>query len=578
MAGPGNILIRVGAEAGQAISELGRVNHVMGDSMTRSEKMGATLKKAAVPATIALTAIAVGSKKAVDAASNLNEVVNKSEVIFGSSGKSVVAWSKHLAASFGLSSREALEAASNFGNMLVPMGYSRKEAAKTSKAMVELAGDMASFNNASPEETLAALESGLAGQSEPLRKFGVFLSQDRIEAEAVAKGLVKATVSAGDFAKAQAAVEDAHKKTAEALKDSGKGSVEYQKAQANVVYQEEKLKKVMDGKVPALNAQQKAAASLSLVMKDTADTQGDFARTGDSAANQARIQAAETENLSAALGQGLLPYYQAGQKLLIEITQATSEHTGVVKILVGVVATLSAGILAANVAFKAWTTVSKLAKAATVAYTIAQRALNIVMAMNPIGLAVAALALLVAGFIIAYKKSETFRDIVDGAMKVVKTAIGKVGDAFDTILKAAKAAFGWITDHWKIALFAFGPVGVAVKLLADNFDKVKSAAKAAFDAITNAIASVTQAVKDLIGWIGKIKVPKISLPHIGKAGPAGAYYMGGGPAVAGYAAAGPAPVTINFYGPTDPEGAAREISRVLRAHEVRQGRAPMRAG
>ena len=63
------------------------------------------------------------------------------------------------------------------GNMLVPMGIGRKKAAEMSKQLVELAADMASFNNASPEETLDALRSGLAGETEPLRKFGVFLNR-----------------------------------------------------------------------------------------------------------------------------------------------------------------------------------------------------------------------------------------------------------------------------------------------------------------------------------------------------------------------------------------------------------------
>ncbi|MGC4942143.1 hypothetical protein [Kribbella sp. DT2] len=58
----------------------------------------------------------------------------------------------------------------------------------------------------------------------------------------------------------------------------------------------------------------------------------------------------------------------------------------------------------------------------------AQKALNAVMRMNPIGLVVTALVLLVAGIVIAYKKSETFRTIVDGAMKGIKTAFGWVID------------------------------------------------------------------------------------------------------------------------------------------------------
>ena len=57
------------------------------------------------------------------------------------------------------------------------MGLGRGEAAKMSKGMVNLAGDMASFNNATPEETFEALRAGISGETEPLRRFGVRLSR-----------------------------------------------------------------------------------------------------------------------------------------------------------------------------------------------------------------------------------------------------------------------------------------------------------------------------------------------------------------------------------------------------------------
>jgi hypothetical protein len=527
VAGPGNILIRVGAEAGQAVSELSKVNRALGENMTKSEKIGAALKRAAVPATIALTAIAVGAKKAIAAASDLNEQTNKTMVVFGKSGSAVVAWSKTLASSFGLSQRAALEAAGVFGNMLVPMGFTRKEAAAMSKQMVELAGDMASFNNASPEETLQALRSGLAGESEPLRKFGVFLSDARLKQQALSQGLY-----------------------------SGKG---------------------------ALDAHAKAAATMALIMKDTADAQGDFARTADSAANAQRVQAAETENLTAALGQGLLPYYQAGLKLLISLTKATAGHTGAVKVAVGVVAGLSAAILAANAAMKAWTAMQAIAKAATIAWTIAQRALNFALASNPIGLVIVAVAALAAGLYIAYKRSETFRNIVNASLNSVAAAAAALARAFGRVVDAARSAFGWIIDHWRLGAFALGPLGAGIVLLANHFDRVRSAGVGAFnairgavDAVARAIAAVVDAVKNLIAWLGRIHVPKISLPHIPGTKEAGGY--GYAPVPAGQAVAAGGGVTVNFYGPVDPEGSARAIARVLRAHEVRQGRAAMRRG
>jgi phage-related protein len=523
VAGPGNILIRVGAETGQAVSELSRVNGALGQSMTKSEKVGAALKRAAVPATIALAAIAVGAKKAVDAASNLNEAVNKAGVVFGASSKDVVSWSRTLAQSFGLSETAALDAATQFGNMLVPMGFSRKEAAAMSKQMVELAGDMASFNNASPEETLAAIQSGLAGQARPLRQYGVFLDQARIKQQALTMGLW-----------------------------DGKG---------------------------AMDAHAKTAATTAIILKDTADAQGDSARTSDAAANQTRVLKAEQENLSATLGQSILPAYVAIQRVLLKVTEATAEHTGAVKVAVGIVAGLSAAVLIANAGFKAWTIATNIAKVATVLFSAANRALMVSMLSNPITLVVIAIVALGAALVIAYKRSETFRNIVNSALNSVAAAAHALGRAFTAIADAARAAFGWIVDHWRLAAFALGPLGAGIVLLANHFDKVRAAGVWAFNAIrsvvdglASAIRGVIDAVQSLISWLGRIKVPKISLPHVPGLN-AAAY--GYGPTPAGYAAAGATSsgLTVNFYGPTDPEGAARSIARVLRAHEVRQGRA-----
>jgi hypothetical protein len=530
VAGPGNILIRVGADAGQAVSELSKVNRALGDNMTKSEKIGAALKRAAVPATIALGAIAVGAKKAISAASDLNEQQNKAQVVFGKSGKAIVAWSKTLAESFGLSSTAALEAAGTFGNMLVPMGFSRKEAAKMSKTMVQLAGDMASFNNASPEETLAALRSGLAGESEPLRKFGVFLSDARLKQEALRQGLY-----------------------------SGKG---------------------------ALDAHAKAAATMALIMKDTSDAQGDFARTSDSAANAQRVQAAETANLTAELGQGLLPYYQTGLALLIKLTKATAGHTGAVKVAIGVVAGLSAAIIAANAAMKAWAAVQGIAKAATIAWTVAQRLLNFALVSNPIGLVIVAVAALGAALVIAYRRSETFRAIVQASLNGVLVAARALASGFTHVMNAASSAFSWIVSHWRVAAFALGPIGAALVLLVTHFDKVENAGRRAFGAVAaavnalrGAIDAVVGSVKSLIGWLGKIHVPKINLPNLPGRNMAAGYGYGA-PAPAGLATAGGGGggLTVNFYGPVDPEGSARAILKVLRAHEVRQGRAAMRQG
>lgn len=88
-------------------------------------------------------------------------------------------------------------------------------------------------------------------------------------------------------------------------------------------------------------------------------------------------------------------------------------------------------------------------KIATQLQTGAQRLLNAVMKGNPIFLVVGILAALAAGFVLAYKKSETFRKIVDGAMSGVKKAIGWVGDKFTWLWDKLETVVGKVTDLFK---------------------------------------------------------------------------------------------------------------------------------
>ena len=213
------------------------------------------LAKGAATAGIAGGAFAVAiGIKAVQAASSLGEQVNKTSVVFGKSAGPIQKWAKTTATAIGISNREALQAAGIFGNMLVPMGFARKDAAKMSKRFVRLASDMASFNDADPSEVLDALRSGLAGETEPLRRFGVFLNDARLKQVALNMGIYK-----------------------------GKGP---------------------------LDATAKAAATFAVILKDTSDAQGDYNRTAGSWPNLMRAIRAQVEDLKAALGKGLLPVVQ----------------------------------------------------------------------------------------------------------------------------------------------------------------------------------------------------------------------------------------------------------------------------
>lgn len=447
-------------------------------------KVWGNVKRAAV---VGGAALLLAGKSAIDAASDLNEQVSKTGVVFGAAGADVIAFSKTTASSIGISQRAALEATGTFGNMLVPMGIAPKAAAGLSTSLVKLAGDMASFNNANPEDVMEALRSGLSGETEPLRKFGVFLDADRVSAEAFALGLAKPVKNAPAIAAAHTRVSIAQAGLTKAIKEHGAQSVEAQRAQLALGTAENGLNKALDGQAPKLTAAQKAQATYSLVMKDTAAAQGDFARTSSGAANQQRQLAARTEDLRAKLGAGLLPAYAAVLGIVQSAVMWFGNHEGITKILAATLVTLVVGVYAvtaamavAGAATAAWsalqaagTAIMAIARAAYAAgaaiiyvVTGAQWALNAALLANPFVIVAVLLAALVAGLVIAYRRSETFRAIVNAAWAAVRSVAGAVISWLITTVPAAFASIlSWVRSHWKaITLLVSGPFAPVVAL------------------------------------------------------------------------------------------------------------------
>ena len=243
---------------------------VESETKRRMGGVGADVKKgfekAFVPAIAGLGAVAFGAKKAIDAASDLGEQVSKNTAVFKGSAPEIEKWSQTTAKSLGVSQRAALEATGTFGNMLVPMGIARDEAATMSKRMVTLGADMASFNNASPEETLDAIRAGLAGETEPLRRFGVFLNEARIAQEALSLGLVKGGEA---LARAQAATKAATAGVAAAQKERTAAAAALTAANARVAAAE---KGVEQAATTLATAQEKVRDSTEK-LADTKDRQ-----------------------------------------------------------------------------------------------------------------------------------------------------------------------------------------------------------------------------------------------------------------------------------------------------------------
>lgn len=256
-------------------------------------------------------------KGSIDAASDLTETLSKIGVVFGSAKDRVIEMGETSATALRMSKNEALEAAGNYGNLFRAIGLTEDASADMSVKLVGLAADLASFNNADPSDVLAALRSGLVGETEPLRIFGVSLSAARIQAEALRTGLVKGNVNLADVETATVKVAKANRAAAEAAKEHGYGSLQYRDATAKVTQAEEDLADKMAGKVPDLDAAAKAQAAYTLIMQDTALAQGDAARTADTVAGRTAASKARFEDLKLAIGEGLMPIYVGAMDLMV---------------------------------------------------------------------------------------------------------------------------------------------------------------------------------------------------------------------------------------------------------------------
>ena len=237
------------------------------------QKLGYAAKRTAADVStlknIELTRLFIGSIRAVTSAIgqanslltgfvnesvSIGEEASKANVLFGEAAAAIQQFAAS-SSDIGLSSRAALQASSSFGNLFTAIGLGQEQAADYSVTLTRLAADLASFNNTTVDEAVVALGAALRGESEPIRRYGVLLSDATLRQTALANGL-KVTAGALD---------------------------------------------------PAVRAQ----AAFLAILQQTATAQGDFTRTSESLANQQRILAAEWDNVRAAIGQGLQPAYRA---------------------------------------------------------------------------------------------------------------------------------------------------------------------------------------------------------------------------------------------------------------------------
>lgn len=201
-------------------------------------------------------------------ASDLNENLSKTEVVFKENADEVKKWSETAIDKMGMCQSSALEITGTFGYMGSSMGLTSKQTLDYSKNLTQLSADLASMNNESVERTSNALTGVFTGETEALKSLGVVMTQANLEQFAHNQGIKK--------------------------------------------------------KIKDMTQAEQVQLRYNYVMECTKDAQGDFARTGDQAANTMKKFPEAIKELGATIGNDLLPMFtpciQSINKLIVNFS------------------------------------------------------------------------------------------------------------------------------------------------------------------------------------------------------------------------------------------------------------------
>lgn len=224
--------------------------------------LGGAVKKlgTVIAATFAVGKIIQFGKECIELGSDLQEVQNVVDVVFTTMSDKVDEFAKNAAEAAGLSETMAKRYTGTFGAMAKAFNFAEDEAFDMSTSLTQLAGDVASFYNIKQDEAYTKLKSVFTGETETLKDLGVVMTQNALDAYAMANGYGMTTKQ--------------------------------------------------------MTEQQKVALRYKFVLDQLSAASGDFQRTSDGWANQMRILRLNLDSLKANIGQGFINIFTPVIKVL----------------------------------------------------------------------------------------------------------------------------------------------------------------------------------------------------------------------------------------------------------------------
>lgn len=119
------------------------------------------------------------------------QALGKMEVVFEDNSKAIEKWADNSLKDFGLATSTAVTMASDFGALFKGMGINMRATQEWSTTLTERTMDLSNFYDTTVEETTRALNAIVTGQTEPLRRFGINMTQATLQEYAYSQGIRK---------------------------------------------------------------------------------------------------------------------------------------------------------------------------------------------------------------------------------------------------------------------------------------------------------------------------------------------------------------------------------------------------
>jgi phage-related minor tail protein len=389
-------------------------------AQTSLKNVGAKMTNVGKTLSMSVTApIAAVGAASFKMAADLQDAMGATDQTFKSAAESMKKWADSLESYYGIAEGEALEYANMMGSMLQNIGgLTEEEAAKQAQTLIKLAGDLTAMYGGTTADAVRALTGALKGNNTMLDNYGMAANDAMVKTKALEMGLYDGTGQ--------------------------------------------------------MDLATKQAATLALIMEQSAAAQGQAAREAEGASGGMRAFATEIKNLSTDIGEVLLPVITPLLANLNDIVKKFGDLSPEMKKAIVIVAGLAAAIGPLLILLGA--------------LSMAIGAISL-----PVVAVIAGIAALGAAIVGIYK---LWKENGEKSKKLIAEFTAAIQRTLDNLKN-------WLSNTWN-----------SIKQTASNvWNGIKSA-------ILNPIESAKQTILDIITTIKnafanmKIQIPKFKLPHV----------------------------------------------------------------